>query len=513
MASFDFGGWKWWHGSASTTNSYTTSGSVIPSVGSDWQLPDMHIQSRAFSVKVTITVGENEKLKSVKFGFALVGSGSQSVYFAISSDGSNGSLANGFGYKSGGKEVYVYQGGAYENTVRLNVNLGPGTHTRYIYCWPESEASTQMVLQLYGSPRCVEVDHTSVYSHKVYFNAGIGSGNVPSSKTAFSGDSVSVGNVIPTPPPRGATVSDSFKITTMSNGAVHKIHTAYKDSYDEYIFSIWSGSGINCAAGGSFTMPDSDITLTAQYSANTKSSYRNNKLIDVRNTVGNPEDRYFDSIDIPITLDAATNGGSVDTAQLIAKKVGGYSFKGWNLKDNQTTTSPDNTEFTTDTTIYAAWVLETVFKSVTLPQSAKKLPIIESVYTITLKMNNGMQDKQVTASVNKSFKFLGWATTANGTNYITEYTPTSTDPVTLYAIFDKGSTEDFPAVLPVPSKPYNRFLGWTLRPEGSTNPDELIKGSYMPKSDTTLYAMYIPGVNIVAYIWSDGHWWRLLGSD
>ena len=112
-----------------------------------------------------------------------------------------------------------------------------------------------------------------------------------------------------------------------------------------YSFSGWNtaadGSGTDYADGASLTMPSSDLTLYAQWTANS-----NTLAYDANGGSGSMSDESHDS-DSSVTLTANTFTRT------------GYTFAGWNTaSDGSATSYSDGASFTmptSDETLYAQW--------------------------------------------------------------------------------------------------------------------------------------------------------------
>ena len=217
-----------------------------------------------------------------------------------------------------------------------------------------------------------------------------------------------------------------------------------------YHFTGWTtvSGGVTVDANNQFTMPDNDVEVTANGAINTCPITYNSNAPSGSTASGATADS---SMTYNQTATLTTNGYSVT----------GYQFDGWATTSDgavaYTTTIPAAdtatycTTHNTTKTLYAHWT--------------KKY-----TYTLNLNTNDGTSNKQIlnypttsggTTSTSHAFtnlnsyaptrsgyNFLGWATSASGTSYVTSYTlngssasstPTSAGfPVTgnLYAIWE-----------------------------------------------------------------------------
>lgn len=340
----------------------------------------------------------------------------------------------------------------------------------------------------------------------ISFSAGTGSGTVPDSITGYEGMYIIIGSEIPTPPANSAATSTTFDIKAYNGSTLFGTHKATKTTYTKYSFANWQGGGWTVVAGDGITITG-DITLVAQYTSSLVTEYSNNTLANVKSTVGTPTKSSTTS-NVPILLDAETNGGTTVTTKVNSVKTTSYTFKGWNTSTANTSVIADTNKFTSATSIYAIYNSSSSNSAVTLPTTGvSKASENVSEYTITLNPGSGtVTPTSVTAGIIRSYKFLGWGKTANATSYITSYTPTASNQ-TLYAIFDSGTESNQPATLPTPVRYEYAFLGWSTTSGGTSYVDTI----YMPTSNITLYANYKASNAVEMYIYSSGGWKRAKG--
>lgn len=340
----------------------------------------------------------------------------------------------------------------------------------------------------------------------ISFSAGSGSGTVPASITGYEGEYIMIGSETPTPPANSATTNTTFAITAYNGSTKFGTHNATKSTYTKYSFKNWQGGGWTVVAGGGMTITG-DITLVAQYTGSTVTTYSNNTLANVASTVGTPTKASVTE-NIPVLLDASTNGGTTNTSKVNAVKTTSYTHKGWNTSASATSALATSTSFTAATSVYAIYGSSSSIAAVSLPTTGISKPSENvSGYTITLDPGAGTVDPTaVIAGTIRSYSFLGWGKTATATSYLTSYTP-STSNETLYAIFDSGTVSNQPATLPTPVRNNYAFLGWSTTSGGTSYVDTI----YMPTSNITLYANYKASNAIEMYIYTSGAWKRAKG--
>lgn len=501
MASVSLSGYKCYVGGAAHC-SYRTSGTPAYlgyNASGVWGI----------SVKFSASVSSGEKITSIGMGLCFYGV-SRNVYAIVSSSDNNSTYAGASGSKSGATFIEMSGGGNSGTWSYFNVSCNiTSSGTYYVYFWP-ADTSSQSLLELYNGSSSPYQSMSVAESAKqvtVTFAKGSGSGSVPSSITGYSGDYVSISSTTPTPPANSAATTYNFTITAYNGSTVFGTHTASKKVYNRYSFSHWSGSGYTAYAGGGMYLPSSSITLTAQYSSTQVTEYLNNTIADIMNSVGTPSKTYSD-VNIPVLLDAATNGGTCAQSYINAKQSGTYTFVGWNTSSNQSTGLSTSTKFTVADDVYAIYSLSTYINAVNLPTTGVSKPSTNIAgYTITLNPGSGtVSPTSIVAGRVRKYTFLGWSTSPNGTSYITSYTPTNSNEV-VYAVFDSGTEVNEPATLPAAVRANYAFLGWSTTSGGTTYVDTI----YMPTSNITLYANYKASKEVEMYIYSSGAWRKAHG--
>mgnify|MGYP003298073998 CR=1 FL=1 len=465
----------------------------------------------AISVKFTASVTSGEKITGLNFGLCFWGV-SRDVYAIISTSDNNSTYAGASGYKDGATFLSLTGGGNgdYWNYFDIDCTIS-SSGTYYLYLWP-ADKSSKSLLELYKNSGTRYDGSVLSISKKVTvsFSAGSGSGSVPSSITAYSGEYVTIDNTTPTPPADSNMESTGFTITAYNGSAIFGRHTAYKNTYQKYSFSKWSGGELEVEAGGAFYMPVSSITLTAQYTSSEVGTYSNNTLANVMASIGTPSKSY-NPISIPVLLDAQTNGGECNATSVNATQTGTYVFKGWNTSDGQETGLSTSETFKNATNIYAAYELSTKINPVSLPTSGVSKESTGSTYgyTVTLNANGGtVSPTSIRSERVIKYTFLGWAKSPTSNDYITSYTPSGSNE-TLYAIFDNGTQTDLPVSLPSATKAGVRFMGWSENsPSG-----QFVPNPYLPKKSITLYANYKLGRDIKAFLFHNGKWWLVMNDS
>ncbi len=284
-----------------------------------------------------------------------------------------------------------------------------------------------------------------------------------------------------------------------------------------YTFGGWNtalnGSGTQYAAGATFTMPATDVTLYAQWSIN---SY--NVVYSANGGSGAPGS-------------ASVNYGSTVTISSTRPTRTGYSFTGWNTAANGSGTgySWNGSVFSpasfvlgaADVTLYAQWSINS--------------------YTVTYSANGGSgapssqsADYNTSVTVSSSvptrtgYSFTGWNTAANGsgTSVAANTSYTVTADVTLYAqwsinsynvVYSANGGSGAPGSASVnygstvtisstrPTRTGYSFTGWNTAANGSGTGYSWNGSVFSPASfvlgaaDVTLYAQWSINSYTVTY--------------
>ena len=195
------------------------------------------------------------------------------------------------------------------------------------------------------------------------------------------------------------------------------------------------------------------------------------------------------------TLSASWSGGTIS---LPTPTRTGYTFGGW--KTSNGTSVSNSTQFTSNTTLYAAWTANTYTvsynysgatggnaetgKTVTYDSTYGTLPNPTRTYTITFNSNGGSACNNQTATWN----FGGWY---NGSAKVAADTKVTTaSNHTLTASWNGGTIG-----LPSPSKTGYIFAGWF----SDTNFNNGVNNNTQFASNTTLYAKWTAITYTVTY--------------
>ena len=206
------------------------------------------------------------------------------------------------------------------------------------------------------------------------------------------------------------------------------------------------------------------------------------------------------------TLTASWNGGTIS---LPTPTREGYTFGGWFSDANLSNSVNNNTQFTSNTTVYAKWTAITYTvtyngngatggktdNSSHTYDAEKELTAngYERKYTVTYNHNyTGSTNTSKTAT----YKFNGWSTTADGAKTyndkqnVTNLSNTNGATVTLYANWSATS------VSYAPTREGYIFEGWYKEAACTTKVSE---AEYTPTSNITVYAKWTPIAYTVTY--------------
>ena len=222
-----------------------------------------------------------------------------------------------------------------------------------------------------------------------------------------------------------------------ASGAVFTLAASSGLTKEGYTFSGWNDGSTTFSAGASYTMPASNVTLTAQWTANA--------LIVTYDSQGGSS----------VANGSTTSGGSISSSPGNPTRTG-YSFDGWFVASSGGT--PISFSYshgqTSNFTLYAQWTASTY--TVTYngnsndggsePANQTKTHDI----SLTLATNSGSLTRS-------GYTFNGWNTAADGsgTSYATGASYTTNAGLTLYArwtaVSSGGSSE--PVTPPPPPGP------------------------------------------------------------
>ena len=206
------------------------------------------------------------------------------------------------------------------------------------------------------------------------------------------------------------------------------------------------------------------------------------------------------------TLTASWNGGTIT---LPTPTREGYIFGGWFSDANLSNSVNNNTQFTSNTTLYAKWTAitytityngngatggETANSSHTYDETkALTANGYERKYTVTYNHNyTGSTNTTKTAT----YTFNGWAKSASGAKEyddkqnVTNLSSTNGATVTLYANWNSASVNY------APTRTGYTFGGW-YKEAACTN--KVSDATYTPTSDITVYTKWIANNYTVTY--------------
>ena len=310
------------------------------------------------------------------------------------------------------------------------------------------------------------------------------------------------------------TAPNGYTVTLNDNGRTNSI-------VQTKTFSRWinSGSG-NIRDNTTYTFGNGDGTLTAEYTANvvtlptpTKDGYTFNGWY-TESTGGNKVNSpYTPNNDITLyshwtankyTITFNNDGGQNSTTTkevTYGEKYGtlptptkdGYTFDGWFTSNGTKISENDNVNITENITLIAKWQGESYTLTVNPNggtwNESSEIQTVVGTYNSTREISNPiapkgytvtLNDSENTTSIVQTKSFNGWAKTGSGTIAGTTYT------------FGNGNGEivanytSNKVTLPIPTKEGYTFKGWFTQENGGTK----VETSYMPESNTTLYAQW-----------------------
>lgn len=344
----------------------------------------------------------------------------------------------------------------------------------------------------------------TINSYQVSYNANGGSGNVPSTQTSNYNTSITIQNA-PANLKKSDTTRSIYTITLHKIDPSTNVETSTIEKVvtekTTYKFSSWNsnsaGSGVNYDAGSSYTIPASNTTLYAKWTAT--SSILPIKL-DVPKVVNYRFDGWFNELVggeciIPPS-DAKTteytppfrNSGNVDlyahwTALTYVIKYNANAPRNMivnNLPEDQPV-------FLTAENVTISSVIP-VAKNLTEDNS----PIVTYVYQDNITQNESVK-------TGKSAQFKGWAKVPTPDESESIISPGSVEEplakeaieVNLYAQWQTDSTGNDGIYLKIPSRTGYKFKGWYTLPfsegtDGLIIPTETGWAEFL--TDTILYA-------------------------
>jgi len=284
---------------------------------------------------------------------------------------------------------------------------------------------------------------------------------------------------------------NQYTITFVTNGGeeVDEVEQDYNASISlptpiktGYTFSGWatiSNGEVVFAGGASYSISDEDVTLYAVWAIN---QYTITFVTNGGEDVEEIEQDYNTSVSLPTPIKT------------------GYTFEGWYLDEDLTTTAEISTMPDENVTLYADWEIN--HYSVSFNANEGTGSISSQDFTHGVAQNLTLN----TAITRTGYTFNGWSTTSTGeVEYADEASYTATENATLYAVWEinqytitfdtNGGNEiedivqgyNSAVTLPIPTRTGYTFSSWYLDEELTTLADI----SVMPDEDVTLYASWV----------------------
>jgi uncharacterized repeat protein (TIGR02543 family) len=314
-------------------------------------------------------------------------------------------------------------------------------------------------------------------------------------------------------------IGDPFTLTYNSNGggaispstevrraASMANITATAPTRTGYTFSSWNtaanGSGANYASSASLTMPTSNVTLYAQWTAiNSGVSYNAN------GGTGAPSGSNY-------------NFGSTVTVSSTVPTQSGYTFTGWNTAQNGTGdpyTGADTFSMPNSAVVlYAQWSATAYVVSYDANGGSNGPISSNKNFGSTVTVSSGVPTRT-------GYDFQGWNTVQAGTgsartsgatftmpaSNVVHYAQWSLATFTVYYNANGGSgsinpqpgryNNNITVTNTTPSRPGYTFSGWNTAPDGS-GVNYTSGGSLtLPASNVTLYAKWIAVTYTLSY--------------
>ena len=258
--------------------------------------------------------------------------------------------------------------------------------------------------------------------------------------------------------------------------------TLLNPTRDGYTFTSWIDDAGNTYAGGSDQTFYANITLTAQWSAN---SYTVTFIYENENgeTVSSTESIEYDSQYGPYMPELTPKDG--------------YELSWQIVETGKTIYANTYLTLATNHTIQAVWKSGATF--------TVKFETADGSTVADITVVEGESIEELPVSKRDNYNLKGWYTAASGgTKVEAPYTPTA--DVTLYAQWSTtvtynanggsdGTTseqvdEGGSVTLPTPTRSGHRFTGWYTAASGGTKVGDA-GASYTPNANITLYAQWI----------------------
>lgn len=201
-----------------------------------------------------------------------------------------------------------------------------------------------------------------------------------------------------------------------------------------------------------------------------------------------------------ITISYNANGGSstpsTGTGTYTNTNTQPYSFSTWNTKSNGSGTSySSGGKYTANssTTLYAQYTAGTITTVRKTNPSIKTAAAISRAndtitgYKVSFNLNGGsnVTPNTITSTKTRKYTFSKWKNLNSGTEFSASTSYTFSVSATLTAQWIASDSNNA-ITLPTPTRLGYKFLGWAESATASSG----VTGSYTPKKDLTLYAIW-----------------------
>lgn len=282
-----------------------------------------------------------------------------------------------------------------------------------------------------------------------------------------------------------------------------------------YTFTGWTtalnGTGTSYSAGSALTMPGSNLTLYAQWSAAS-----NAVTYNANGGSGAPGST------------SAAFGSTVTVSSTVPTRTG-YTFIGWNQASGGGSTSYASGDTfsmpATSITLYAQWAAVNYLLSYDANGGTGQ-PLTQSIAYDPSATSNATVS--ATVPTRSGYDFLGWNTVANGSGTVRASSATFAMPaanVTLYAQWSLATYTVYynanggvGTVAPQPGR-YNTtitltsslptrtgytFVGWNVAPDGTGSAFNSGATFTIPSNNTTMYAQWTAKPYTITYVANGG---------
>ena len=282
-----------------------------------------------------------------------------------------------------------------------------------------------------------------------------------------------------------------------------------------YTFTGWTtalnGTGTSYSAGSALTMPGSNLTLYAQWSAAS-----NAVTYNANGGSGAPGST------------SAAFGSTVTVSSTVPTRTG-YTFIGWNQASGGGSTSYASGDTfsmpATSITLYAQWAAVNYLLSYDANGGTGQ-PLTQSIAYDPAATSNATVS--ATVPTRSGYDFLGWNTVANGSGTVRASSATFAMPaanVTLYAQWSLATYTVYynanggvGTIAPQPGR-YNTtitltsslptrtgytFVGWNVAPDGTGSAFNSGATFTIPSNNTTMYAQWTAIPYTITYVANGG---------